>query len=193
MFTTKVLLYIFTVGLVVFSAAAYIFNPVGMAGNIIAELIGLCLAAIAIELLLVAREEQTKNDYEQLQNNAVFLNLSQNTGKGRSLVILLNSFIVTKIKDPSLWLRFKTEKGESMSSVKLTKGEFSSIDLALQPLIAENELNRVIDKASQEPDALVIKWIDQHSVNRERAWPISHLRSVQKSLEGKHDIFSASL
>lgn len=193
MFTTKVLLRIFSVGLVVFSVIAYIFNPEGMIGNIISELIGLCLAAIVIELLLVAREEQSKSDYEQQQNSAVTLSLSQNTAKGRSLIIFLNSFIITKIKDPSLWLRFKAKNGESMSSIKLTQGEFNSLELALQPLVTEKELDDAISKATQEPDELVVRWIDQHNVSRERAWPISRLRYVQESLKGKHDIFSGSL
>ena len=191
--TTKILTGFFSFVLIIFVLIAYFSNPDGIWGNIVAEIIGLSLGALVVELLLMARDEQSKNNYEQMQDSAVSLNLGQNTDKGRSLIIFLNSFIVKKIKDPELYLRFKSKDGESWISVELMDGEFSSFELALNPITTEKNLNEAIIKCTEKPDELVLKWVDQNGTNRQRSWSINHLRFVQKSLEGKHDIFSASL
>ncbi|HET8669356.1 MAG TPA: hypothetical protein VFM05_01660 [Candidatus Saccharimonadales bacterium] len=192
-FTTRRLGCIFSGVLIGSLLFAYLFDPKGMVGNITAEVIGMCLAALVIELLLVARDEQRSADNERRQVMAVGLCSVTDGNGGRDWRVFLASDTVHKIKDVNLFVRFKDARSESMASVKITQGEFSSYQLALTALVTDDELDEFLEECTKVPDEVVLKWTDMQNVNRERAWPISQVRYVQKSLAGKPDIFSMSL
>ena len=165
-------------------AVAIIYHPDDMWGNLLAELAGLFAAAILIELLLSAREEQRKKDHDtKVIDSVSFQYFGYRKEKGWHVILDLQSD--EKIKDITLNLETKREDGRTNLTFVELRRELSVSDQSFQAPIINNKTLKEIVKGFETPTQFVIKWIDLQNIPRRKAYPIDCLHFTQKIIEDK--------